>query len=188
MRKARVKPRCLIRGDGVRLGNVGRGRTCLKRVGFSHHERGLLDRMCCMPVRPCRRHARTLASLLSTPVVFVPAVAVPEGPGLVRARFHLPDTPGSDSGAGPLQFRGTPSCRSQRVLPVAGATWGHLQFSMLNRPRSLLSGSSRGLLTETERGGGQSHSWAGQFEARDGFVLTWFRLMCFGARLPVKET
>ena len=42
MRNARVKPRFLIRGDGVRLGNVGRGRTCLKRVGSSIVNAGFL--------------------------------------------------------------------------------------------------------------------------------------------------
>ncbi len=82
MRNARVKPRFLIRGDGVRLGNVGRGRTCLKRVGSSIVNAGFLTECVVCPSDRVGDTRCALPALLPTPV-FVSAVAVPEGPGLV---------------------------------------------------------------------------------------------------------
>lgn len=134
MRKARVKPRCLIRGDGVRLGNVGRGRTCLKRVGCSITNEAFLTE--CV-VCPSDRVGDTRAPLppSSQPRCLCLRWRFPRGRVLCEPVFHLPDTPENDSGAGPLQLRKTPSCPVVACTARCRCNMGYLHFSMPNRPR-----------------------------------------------------
>ena len=145
MRNARVKPRFLIRGDGVPLGNVGRGRTCLKRVGSSIANAGVLTE--CV-VCPSDRVGDTRDALFppsSQPRCLCLRWRFPRGRVLCEPVFHLPDTPESDSGAGPLQLRGTLSCPVVACAASCRCNMGSSAFFRCRTVRaSLLSGSSRG--------------------------------------------